>query len=203
MTFKAVSFNALTLYFKQEISEHVLDEVQRTYLALKNIKGIKDLTPSYCSILVEFDIMLYDHGRLEKTIKKALKQQQNFKQTEPKQQIKIPIDYRKNLDLERVAKHNNLSINEVIELHTQKTYRVYAIGFMVGFAYLGIVHPKIRTPRVETPRKKVPKGSVALADAQTAIYPQDSAGGWNIIGHTDFNAFHTLSIGDKIQFERI
>jgi KipI family sensor histidine kinase inhibitor len=121
----------------------------------------------------------------------------------PNKLIKIPTNYHKNLDLERVAKHNNLSIEEVISLHTQTTYRVYAIGFMVGFAYLASVNPKIRTPRLESPRKKVPKGSVAIADNQTAIYSQDSAGGWNIIGHTEFDGFSSFEIGDKVQFERI
>lgn len=203
MTFNIVSVNTLIIYFKQEISESVLDDVQNTYSVLKTIKGISDLIPSYCSILVQFDMMLYDHESLEKTITEALQKAQKLEQRQNNKLIKIPTDYNNNLDLKRVAKHNNLSMHEVIELHTQKTYRVYAIGFMLGFAYLGTVNPKIATPRLETPRKKVLKGSVALADSQTAIYPQDSAGGWNIIGHTDFNNFDTFSIGDKVQFERI
>ena len=105
--------------------------------------------------------------------------------------------------MERVAEINNISTEEVIARHTQTTYRVYAIGFMVGFAYLAKVDDTIATPRLSTPRDKVPKGSVAIADTQTAIYPQDSAGGWNIIGHTDFDDFSSFEIGDRVRFEQI
>jgi KipI family sensor histidine kinase inhibitor len=190
------------LYFEQIISEKVLDEVQITYLALKNIKGITNITPSYCSILVQFNIFTHDHKSLIKIINQVPLGLASANIKENKL-IKIPTSYKKNLDLESVAKHNKLSIEEVINLHTQTIYRVYAIGFMVGFAYLAAVNPKIITPRLATPRKKVPKGSVALADNQTAIYPKDSAGGWNIIGHTEFDEFYTFEIGDKVQFERI
>ncbi|CAA6820987.1 MAG: Allophanate hydrolase 2 subunit 1 (EC [uncultured Sulfurovum sp.] len=203
MTFKIVSVNSLIIYFEQEISEATLDKVQKSYLALKELKGIIDLTPSYCSILVHFDILKHSHESIEKEIKAYLNKKAILPQNTKAKLITIPTDYEKNLDLKRVAEHNKLTIDEVINLHTENTYRVYAIGFMLGFAYLGTVHEKINTPRLATPRKKIPKGSVALADNQTAIYPQNSAGGWNIIGHTEFTDFHTLSIGDKVQFERI
>ncbi|CAA6815221.1 MAG: Allophanate hydrolase 2 subunit 1 (EC [uncultured Sulfurovum sp.] len=202
MTFKIIAVNSLIIYFKQAISEEVLDQVQATYLALKSIEGILDLTPSYCSILVEFDIFIYEHKILERKINQTLRGLA-LTDENPNKLIKIPTNYKKNLDLEHVAKHNNLSIEEVINIHTQTTYRVYAIGFMLGFAYLATVDNKIATPRLESPRKKVPKGSVALADLQTAIYPQDSAGGWNIIGHTEFDNFHTFEVGDRVQFERL
>lgn len=203
MTIEAVSYDMVIIYFKQEISEGVLDEVQKTYLSLKNLKGITNLTPSYCSILVQYDILIYDEKVLKEIIIKTAIGLASADKIQTNKLIKIPTNYNINRDLERVAKHNKLNIEEVIKLHTQTTYRVYAIGFMVGFAYLAIVDPKISTPRLKSPRKKVPKGSVALADNQTAIYPQNSAGGWNIIGHTEFNDFHTFEIGDKVQFERI
>jgi KipI family sensor histidine kinase inhibitor len=110
------------------------------------------------------------------------------------------VDYIQGIDLERVARMNSLSTQEVIEKHTQTTYRVYAVGFMVGFAYLAKVDDAIATPRLSSPRDKVPKGSVAIADTQTAIYPQDSAGGWNIIGHTDFEEFERFEVGDSVRF---
>ena len=202
MTFKAVSVDSLMLYFEQEISEKVLDQVQSTYLVLKKLEGIINLTPSYCSILVEFDIFLYDHKSLKKKIIQTAVGLASADK-KPSKHITIPTNYKNNLDLKRVAKHNNLSIEEVINLHTQTTYRVYAIGFMVGFAYLATVNKQIATPRLESPRTKVPKGSVAIADNQTAIYPQDSAGGWNIIGHTKFDEFNKFEVGDRVKFERI
>ena len=202
MTFKVVSVDSLMLYFEQEISEKILDQVQATYLQLKELKGIVDLTPSYCSILIEFDIFIYDHKSLIKKIT-STPVGVTMSHTQTKKLIKIPTNYQDNLDLIRVAQHNKLSIEEVINLHTQTTYRVYAIGFMVGFAYLATVNKQIATPRLESPRTKVPKGSVAIADNQTAIYPQDSAGGWNIIGHTEFSEFDKFEIGDRVKFERI
>jgi len=202
MNFKALSANSLMLYFKQEISQKILDQVQATYLELRKLDGIVNLTPSYCSILIEFDIFRDDHQSLIEKIKKCLTRVATSSKKEAKL-ITIPTCYNTQFDLERIAKENNLTIDEVIQLHTKRTYRVYAIGFLVGFAYLAKVESKIATPRLATPRAKVPKGSVAIADNQTAIYPKDSAGGWNIIGHTEFDAFSKFEIGDRVKFERI
>ena len=200
MNIKIVSYNSVMLYFEQLISEEVLDEVQTTYLKLKELDGVIDITPSYCSILLIYDIFMYDYKSIQKAIIERCSVEVVSNNKKSNKIIKIPTDYTNNLDLERVADYNNLSIEEVIEMHTQTTYRVYAIGFMVGFAYLAKVDSKISTPRLETPRKKVPQGSVAIADNQTAIYPQESAGGWNIIGHTQFNQFYEFCVGDRVAF---
>jgi len=205
MNIKIASVDSVIIYFEQIISEKVLDEVQQTYIALKELDNIIDIIPSYCSILVIYDIFKYNHKSIKETILKKGSQPVGSVINDHlhNKLIKISTDYNQNLDLKRVADHNNLSIEEVIKLHSQTTYRVYAIGFMVGFAYLATVNKKIITPRLETPRNKVIKGSVAIADNQTAIYPQDSAGGWNIIGHTEFDEFNEFSIGDKVQFVSI
>ena len=202
MTIKIASVDSVIIYFEQLISEKVLDEVQHTYQLLKELDHIIDITPSYCSILVIYDIFKYDYQSIKETITKKCSQPVGSVSADAinNKLIKIPTNYKEHLDLERVAKHNNLSITEVIKLHTQTTYRVYAIGFMVGFAYLASVDKQIATPRLESPRKKVPKGSVAIADTQTAIYPQDSAGGWNVIGVTEFCGFEEFEVGDKVQF---
>ena len=205
MIIKIASVDSVILYFEQVISEKVLDEVQETYLKIKNLKGVTEIIPSYCSILISYDIFRYNHESIKKAILKICSEPLNLSSSyqEKNKLIQIPTDYNNNLDLPRVANFNKLTIEEVIDLHSKATYRVYAIGFIVGFAYLASVSKKIATPRLETPRSKVPKGSVAIADNQTAIYPQDSAGGWNIIGHTTFNEFDTLSVGDSIQFVSI
>jgi len=113
-------------------------------------------------------------------------------------------------DLDRISKLSNLSIKEVIELHSSTTYRVYTIGFLPGFAYLGEVDTKIATPRLDTPRTKIPKGSLGIADNQSAIYPIQSPGGWNIVGRTyldmfdkNLDGFSYLSIGDRVKFRAI
>ena len=89
-----------------------------------------------------------------------------------------------------------MSIEQVIELHQQQEYRVYAIGFAPGFAYLGEVDERIAAPRLATPRQKVPRGAVAIADRQTAVYPAVSPGGWNLIGRSPMR----ITVGDNIGF---
>lgn len=203
MNIEIASVDSVILYFEQIISEEVLDRVQNTYHTLKGLEGVIDITPSYSSLLIQYDLSLYDYRSIREEITKILSTHQSDTTVKDNKLIKIPTVYDVGLDLERVAKFNHLTVEEVIQLHTQTIYRVYAIGFMVGFAFLATVNDKIATPRLSTPRSKVPKGSVAIADHQTAIYPQDSAGGWNIIGQTEFNAFDQFTVGDSVQFVRV
>jgi KipI family sensor histidine kinase inhibitor len=203
MIIKIASIDSIIIYFKNEISDDVLDEVLSATDRLKKLEHIIDLTPSYSSILVHYDKEFYNDNSIKDTIYKLLKsKEQNIIQKSSKT-IEIAVDYSKGLDLERVSELNSLSIEEVIKIHSSRVYRVYAIGFMVGFAYLAKVDEKIITPRLDTPRAKVPKGSVAIADNQTAIYPSDSAGGWNIIGLTEFDDFASFEVGDKVRFKAI
>jgi inhibitor of KinA len=127
-----------------------------------------------------------------------------------KKEIIIPVCYDKTLglDIESVAQKHNLTIQEVIELHTATTYRVFMNGFLPGFAYMGIVDPSIQTPRHESPRPIVKAGSVGIADVQTGIYPSDSPGGWQIIGKTpvpliDENENILLKPGSFVKFNAI
>ncbi len=203
MTIEVTSVDSVMLYFEQIISEEVLDQVQNAYSALKELEGVIDMTPSYSSILIQYDLSLYDYRSIQKAITKQLSTYQNTTTIKQNKLITIPTHYDEEFDLKRVAEFNHITTEEVIQLHTQTIYRVYAIGFMVGFAFLASVNEKIAIPRLSTPRAKVPKGSVAIADSQTAIYPQDSAGGWNIIGQTAFDDFDQFSVGDSVQFVRI
>lgn len=114
------------------------------------------------------------------------------------------------LELEAISASKNLSVEEIIALHVEKDYFVYAIGFAPGFPYMGDVDSRIASPRLANPRAKVPKGSVAIADRQTAIYPKQSPGGWNILGRTPIEMFSRsydglsyLRVGDKVNFEPI
>lgn len=128
--------------------------------------------------------------------------------------IKVPVCYHASLapDLEAVAEFANISCEQVIQLHTQKIYTVFALGFAPGFPYLGFVAPQIAMPRKASPRLKVAAGSVGIAHNQTGIYPRQSPGGWQIIGRTPKTIFDTtqpiqeasfLSVGMQIQFEAI
>ncbi|MEN1784943.1 MAG: 5-oxoprolinase subunit PxpB [Bacteroidota bacterium] len=111
------------------------------------------------------------------------------------------------IDLEATAGHLGMTVEELITLHGSTEYTVYGIGFLPGFMYLGGLPKALETPRQEVPRLLVPKGSVGLAGKQTGIYPQDSPGGWNIIGRCPAPLFNVaqeapyfVNVGDKIQF---
>ena len=123
-----------------------------------------------------------------------------------KQLISTPIDYKLNsffqftlpvcyspkfgLDLALLSEQNQLSISEIIELHTQPNYTIYFTGFLPGFLYLGGLHKKLYISRKKTPRLQVQKGTVAIGEKQTGIYPQNSPGGWHIIGKTPVSLFN-------------
>jgi inhibitor of KinA len=109
-----------------------------------------------------------------------------------------------------VSDFHGISPEEVIHLHTAATYRVYMIGFMPGYAYMGEIPERLATPRKETPRTRVPAGSVGIAQRQTGIYPAESPGGWQIIGRTPIALFDprtwppaALDMGDMVQFHPI
>lgn len=203
MKIETASVDSVILYFEEVISEEVLDRVQHAYLALKELEVIIDLTPSYNSILIHYNIYKYDNNSIKNIIQDTISNCTVLDATKHGKLIEIPVDYSRGIDLELVANSHGLTVQDVIERHTARTYRVYAIGFMIGFAYLAKVDDSIVTPRLSTPRAKVPKGSVAIAESQTAIYPQDSAGGWNIIGHTEFDAYDRFEIGDRVRFVAI
>jgi KipI family sensor histidine kinase inhibitor len=203
MNIKTASIDSIIIYFKDEISEEVLDDVLWANEALKSLDNLIDVIPSYSSILVTYDVNYYSDKSIKQNIEELLKNTPKKNINKSSKVIEIAVDYSKGLDLQRVAKLNKLSIEDVIKIHTDKTYRVYAIGFMVGFAYLAKVDNSIVTPRLDTPRSKVPRGSVAIADEQSAIYPSDSAGGWNILGITEFDEFGKFEVGDSVRFKAL
>ena len=203
MKIDTASIDSVILYFEERICEEVLDQVQHAYSILKTLPNIINLTPSYHSVLVEYNIFKYESHSIKQSIEEVLASSPYIMGVTEGKLIEIPVDYTKGLDLERVAKIHDLKPSEVVAKHTAKTYRVYAVGFMVGFAYLANIDDAIATPRLDSPRSKVPKGSVAIAESQTAIYPQQSAAGWNIIGHTEFDDFELFEIGDSVRFVAI
>ena len=213
MNIKIASVDSVIIYFDNIICKESSLKVKSAYKILNKYKdsGFIEIVPSYTSILITYDIFKFDIKTIEKFLKKIL---ENMKIEEENDLTLINIDvyYGKEvgLDLQRVASKAKISIDEVIDIHSSLVYDVYAIGFLPGFAYMASIDEKIITPRLETPRKKIPKGSVAIADNQTAIYPKDSPGGWNILGRTTFELFDksldslsALSIESKIKFNTI
>jgi KipI family sensor histidine kinase inhibitor len=201
MRLQTASVDTVILYFEPRICEAVLNQVQDAYASLRTLEGIIALTPSYHSILIHYDLQRYDETGIRQAVLKRLENRQSaICLPAADRLVEIVVDYSQGVDLARVAQLHHLSVQEVIARHTRPIYRVYAIGFMVGFAYLGKVDEKIATPRLDTPRREVSAGSVAIAESQTAIYPAQSAGGWNLIGHTDFDGFDQFEVGDRVRF---
>ncbi len=212
MNFKIASVDSLVIYFGNEISEEIATKVQKAYLSLKslNIEGIIEIIPSYTTIYVLFDIFKYDYYSFVEILKNSI--DLNYEDNRTKSIINIDVYYgdEVGLDLQDMSLKTNLSIEKIIEIHSSKLYDVYAIGFAPGFAFLASVDKQIAMPRLSSPRKSVPKGSVAIADTQTAVYPQQSPGGWNIIGRTAMELFDKnleklspLSVGYKVKFNPI
>ncbi|RXJ81972.1 5-oxoprolinase subunit PxpB [Arcobacter sp. F2176] len=212
MIFKVASVDSLVIYFGNEISEKIANDVQKAYLSLKslNIEGIIEIIPSYTTIYISYDIFKYDYSSLVELLKQSINLE--YEDNSSKNIINIDVYYGEEvaLDLSDMSIKTKLPIEKIIEIHSQKLYDVYAIGFAPGFGFLASVDKQIAVPRLSSPRKSVPKGSVAIADTQTAVYPQSSPGGWNIIGRTAMELFDKsleklspLSVGDKVKFNAI
>jgi len=205
--------NALIIYFGDKTSPEVSARVQQAVTILQEELGDKliDMVPSYASLLVIYNLILVDHLEVKSRIRTLLASLGNAASTEG-QLVTLPAYYstESGPDLEDLAKRAELSVEEVIKLHSETEYRVYAIGFAPGFAYLGEVDPRIAAPRLSTPRQKVPRGAVAIADRQTAVYPAVSPGGWNLIGLCPTRMFDPaaeptmpVQVGDRIKFNPI
>lgn len=206
--------NALIVYFADSVSDATSSQIQHVSQVLSQYMGdvLIDLVPSYASILVLFDPLKTDHLHVRKLIRMAAEQKQNEGVSQQESIVRLPVYYGRETspDLENLAQFAGLSPEQVIDIHQQTIYRVYAIGFAPGFAYLGETDERIAMARLATPRKKVPKGAVAIADRQTAVYPAQSPGGWNLIGCCPTPMFNPETVpsmpvkaGDAVQFYQI
>ncbi len=212
MDFKLASVDSLIIYFGNEISQNISSKVKNAYLSLQklNLDGIIEIVPSYSSIFITYDIFKYDYEKVVEILKNSITTKSNESNDEKIVNIDVYYGVEVGLDLEDMSTKTDLSIQEIIDIHSNKLYDVYAIGFLPGFAYLASVDKRIAMPRLSSPRKQIPKGSVSIADTQTAVYPQASPGGWNIIGRTALELFDKnldslspLSVGNKVKFNAI
>ncbi len=205
--------NALIVYFGERTDPRVSAQVQQavTFLETELSGKLIDMVPSYASLLVIYDQLATDHLAVRSCINKVLGQLEDSDSSEGNLVI-LPAYYstESGPDLEALAQRANLSIEEVINIHSEMEYRVYAIGFAPGFAYLGEVDERIAAPRLSTPRTKVPRGAIAIADRQTAVYPAVSPGGWNLIGLCPTRMFDPkatpsmpVQVGDRVRFNPI
>ncbi len=168
--------------------------------------GVRDVAPGYSTLGVHFDPLQTDLAALEQTIEREFADLVALAANVDRPVIEIPVRYG-GPDLDAVAAFARCSAAEVIARHTGQTYRVYMLGFVPGFAYMGRVDLSIAAPRHRVPREKVPAGSVGIAGLQTGVYPVESPGGWQLIGQTDTVMFDPtrerpslLGAGDVVRF---
>ncbi|AHL22642.1 5-oxoprolinase subunit PxpB [Thermococcus nautili] len=207
MNFKPLGDSALLVSFGEVIDEETNDRVHALAGAIEkaNFEWLVEVVPAYSSLEVIYDPKLIDFEGVKRAIQGLEFSAEKFEG----RLVEIPVLYggEHGPDLEFVAEYNGLTPEEVIEIHSKPVYRVYFLGFLPGFAYLGGMDERIATPRLEKPRLKVPAGSVGIAGKQTGIYPLESPGGWRLIGRTPLRLFNPskepptlLQPGDRVKF---
>lgn len=212
---------ALTVDFGNSISEAVNKKVVSLFKELQNspLPGMIEAVPAYSSLTVFYDILsLRKKVPPEKTVFEWMKKKvDTFLQhpagftDEGGKLIRIPVCYDHDLgnDLTGISERKKITTDEIVRLHTSTIYRVYMLGFLPGFPYMGEVDERIAVPRKHEPAP-VAAGSAGIAGKQTGIYPFDSPGGWQIVGRTPIKLFNKekqeptlLNAGDNVQFYSI
>lgn len=210
MSIVAAGDSAVFVEFEERIDEAVNARAIALAEAVQaaGVPGVRDVVPTYRAVAVYFDPLRTDYGRLVDRIEHELRHP-SASAAQARTPIRIPVCYGGDLgpDLPDVAAFAGLSEDEVVRVHSGGTYRVFMLGFVAGFAYLGTVDARIAMPRRATPRVRVPPGSVGVAGIQTGIYPAETPGGWQLIGRTPVKPFDParaepflLQAGDHVRF---
>lgn len=210
--YKPFGENAVLIEWLSKIDETVLADILAFQIAIEeNLhSSIVETQNTYHSLLVFFNSKIHSFEAVVEELKK-IRINTTIKSTHTSV-WEIPVCYALEfgIDLKELAQYKGLSIEKTIELHTSPLYTVYFIGFLPGFLYLGGLNESLTYPRKKIPRTNIQKGAVAIGGAQTGVYPQESPGGWNIIGNSPIELFDALKnppciikAGDKIQFRPI
>lgn len=210
---KVVSETNLIIYFGDQIDSALAVEIGAISQALRCdfVPKLIEVIPSYTSILVEFNPLIINHQQLIDKLRLSIKAYKHSQATKVKT-IELPTYYSIEVgpDLTNIAKITGFSVEKIIQLHSQMSYRVCAIGFAPGFAFLAKVDDRIAVKRHSQPRQFIPAGSVGIANQQTAVYPNDSPAGWQIIGNCPLPLYTPeqepitpFSVGDEVNFKPI
>jgi KipI family sensor histidine kinase inhibitor len=203
---------AVAITFGADRSAELLQRVHSAARALKaaNIQHVEDIVPAYLALTVFYDPVGISYEEISRKLLDACDHATpSALRATPPREHRIPVKY-DGMDLEAVAASTGLSVEGVVASHSGRTYTVDLLGFVPGFAYLGELDAALQLPRRAQPRPRVAAGSVAIAAAQTAVYPLDTPGGWHIIGRTQTVMFDPtrgapalLAPGDTVRFERV
>lgn len=204
---------ALVAEFDDRIDVEVNARAIALAQALQQAKlpGVRDIVPAYRAVTVYFDPLRTDATGLAAQLEASVTAGVDGLDTTGSL-VHVPVCYDDEFgpDLEAVARFAGLSPRAVVELHVSREYRVFMLGFVPGFAYMGPVDPRLAVPRRSEPRTAVPAGSVAVAGGQTGIYPSRTPGGWHLIGRTpkplvsfDAPVPALFAPGDRVRFHQV
>ncbi len=212
-SFSPLGDQAIILEIGNEINEETHHRVRAVTALLETDppQWMSEFIPAFTTVSIIYSPLQvsYEEAKLELA---ALLKKASEITLPPPRTIEIPVCYGGDHgpDLEYVARHNGLSAEEVIAIHTGASYTVHMIGFAPGFPYLGGMSEKIAAPRRESPRVTIPERSVGIAGNQTGVYPISTPGGWQLIGRTPTRLFlpdheipSLLSAGDTVVFRQI
>lgn len=201
--------SAVTVTLGEGISEQLSEQVvaQARIIEESEILGVMDVVPAYATVTVFYDPLRVGYADLRsRLLALAPSGMPTAVGNRASRSHAIQVRY-DGEDLADVAARVGLTIDDVIAIHSATEYRVFVIGFVPGFAYLGVLDSRLVIPRREAPRKRVPAGSVAIAEAQTGIYPSATPGGWHLVGTTDIRMFDPsrsepalFAVGDRVRF---
>jgi len=204
-----ISDSTLAFNFSNSIDERVNKHINLLSESLiSEDLDLLSIYPTYTSLIVTYNPLLIKRVEIIKRVEKLNKTIKSYEKIES-QILEIPVRYggKSGEDLKDLEKILSISQEQIIDIHSSKSYYVFMVGFSPGFPYLGGLDKRLECPRLSTPRVEVPAGSVAIADKQTGIYPLKSSGGWRIIGNTNLKLFDEtknnpslISPGMKIKF---
>lgn len=208
---ESAALDTLTLRLFDSIDERNMPWLLAAAERIRDSFGsaLIDLVPSYSTLMISFDLLQLDERQARSRIRGALDDLQPLDDGRSGTIHQIPVWYDASVgpDLPVLARQRSLSEADLARMHCERDYRVFALGFAPGFAYMGLVEPQLVAPRLSTPRQRVPAGSVGIAERQTAIYPLVSPGGWNLLGRTPAalfdrqrDGYSLLAPGDRVRF---
>lgn len=174
---------------------------------LRALEGVRGIVLGVNNVLVLFDALRMDPEELSNELQRAWEVSQPREEIGQLLEVPVAYDTSRGSELEGIARHAGLGVDEVVRLHTSAEYHVACIGSVPGFAYVVGLPPKLAMPRHTTPRPRIPKGTVAIGGSQTGVIPMDMPSGWHALGMTELDMFDPsraepclLSPGDRIRF---
>jgi inhibitor of KinA len=210
VTYKPFGNKAILIEWAAIIDQEILNDIIqfKEHINFQKKDVCSDFIIAYNSLTIIYHNEIFDFKKEVEELQSIYNSDFNYTQKDVDLwEIPVCYDLGFGIDLQEISAKSNLSIDEIIKLHSEKIYTIFFIGFLPGFLYLGGLNDKIFFDRKQNPRLQVAKGSVAIGGKQTGIYPSNSAGGWNIIGKTPINFFDVKKAnpcfskaGDKIKF---